>query len=331
MQRGKLQRNDILIVKDGATTGKVGFVDSALRLPAAVNEHVFRLKVNEADAFPRYVFYCLLSPRGNREILFDFRGATVGGISRDFPERVRIPVPGILVQQQIAGMLDKADRLRRMRRYALELSDQFLPALFLRMFGERLKHPGRRQLGDLVTISGGGTPARDRPEYYTGRIPWLTSKDMTGDYIWDTEEHITNEAVAESATKRVPAGSVLVVVKSKVLAHSLPVAIAGVPMCHGQDIKSIQCGDGLQSEFLRFLLKYHTPRLLRVARGANTEGLSLPMLNELPVPDVSDAEQRSFVAQVSMVEQTRALHREALRQAEHLFQSLLNRYFGEAN
>ena len=47
-------------------------------------------------------------------------------------------------------------------------------------------------------------------------------------------------------------GFILVVVKSKVLMHRLPVAIAKVPMCHGQDIKSIQCAKELHPEFARF-------------------------------------------------------------------------------
>lgn len=83
----------------------------------------------------------------------------------------------------------------------------------------------------------------------------LTSKDMRGDYIWDTEEHITEEAIEQSATNLVPVDSILVVVKSKVLMQQLPVAITKVPICHGQDIKSIQCSNGLQPEFARFVLK----------------------------------------------------------------------------
>ena len=73
----------------------------------------------------------------------------------------------------------------------------------------------------MVAIAGGSTSSRDRPEYFEGRIPWLTSKDMQGDYIWDTEEHITQAAIESSATKLVPENSVLVVVKSKVLMHRL--------------------------------------------------------------------------------------------------------------
>ncbi len=225
------------------------------------------------------------------------------------------------------GDWTQADRLCRTRRYALELTDTFLPAAFRQLFGPRLKAGPFLAFGELVKITGGGTPARERPEFYQGRIPWLTSKDMKDDYIWDTEEHITEKAIEESATNLVPAGSILVVVKSKVLMHRLPVAIAKVPLCHGQDIKSIQCAGTLQPEFGRFVLKFHEGRLLNLARGANTEGLTLPMLQELPVPTVPPSEQEHFAELVTRHERLRAVQREALRQAEHLFASLLHRAF----
>jgi restriction endonuclease S subunit len=109
--------------------------------------------------------------------------------------------------------------------------------------------------------------------------------------------------------------------------HRLPVAIAKVPLCHGQDIKSIQCAGTLQPEFARFVLKFHEGRLLNLARGANTEGLTLPMLEELPVPTVSPSEQERFAEIVTRHEFLHAAQRESLRQAEHVFASLLDRAF----
>lgn len=150
---------------------------------------------------------------------------------------------------------------------------------------------------------------------------------MRGDYIWDTEEHITEDAIKNSATKLVPANSILVVVKSKVLMHRLPVAVASVPMCHGQDLKSIQCSKDLHHEFLRFVLKFHESHLLNIARGANTEGLTLPMLEGLPVPKIDFKEQARFAELVARHERLRSVQRESLRQAEHLFQSLLHEAF----
>ena len=255
------------------------------------------------------------------------KSAAVPGLNRDDAYEKLIPFPDLSEQRRIAGQLERADRLRRTRRYALALSDTFLPAAFHELFGDRLTTGPFDRFGELVAITGGGTPARDRPEFYTGRVPWLTSKDMRGDYITDTEEHITEEAIKKSATKLVPANSILVVVKSKVLMHRLPLAIAKVPLCHGQDIKSIQCSDGLHHEFARFVLKYHEPGLLHIARGANTEGLTLPMLEELPVPRVQMKEQERWAGLVARHERLRSVQREALRQADHFFQTLLHQAF----
>jgi type I restriction enzyme S subunit len=252
---------------------------------------------------------------------------TQKNLNIEIVQNITIPLPDLSEQRRIAGRLEYADRLRRTRRYALELTDTFLPAAFRQLFGPRFKAGSFREFGEMVKITGGGTPARERPEYYRGRIPWLTSKDMKGDYIWDTEEHITETAIQESATNLVPAGSILVVVKSKVLMHRLPVAIAKVPLCHGQDIKSIQCSGSLHPAFARFILKFHEGRLLNLARGANTEGLTLPMLEELPVPTVPPSEQEYFAELVIRHERLHAVQREALRQADHLFASLLNRAF----
>lgn len=249
-------------------------------------------------------------------------------VPSSYLERITIPLPDLPAQKRIAEQLEQTDRLRRTRRYALELSATILSAAFLQLFGDNFRRGPIDQFGSLVKITGGGTPSRDRPDFFKGRVPWLTSKDMRGDYIWDTEEHITHEAIKNSATNLVPATSILLVVKSKVLMHRLPVAIAKVPMCHGQDIKSIQCSKTMHYEFARFVLKYHERRLLNIARGANTEGLTLPMLQELPVPRVDYKAQRRFAAIVERHERLRGTQREELRQADHLFQSLLDQAFG---
>jgi type I restriction enzyme, S subunit len=305
--------------------GEIGRV-GILRQRSSANQQITALIFDET-VLPDYAYYWFIA---NPHQLRRFANqAIVPILNNERLQEVPFSFPADKKEQtRIIAQLDKSDSLVRTRRYALELTDTLLPAAFRQLFGARLKAGPFRALGELVKITGGGTPAREHPEFYQGRIPWLTSKDMKGDYIWDTEEHITEKAIQESATNLVPAGSILVVVKSKVLMHRLPVATARVPLCHGQDIKSIQCSGTLQPAFARFVIKFHEGRLLNLARGANTEGLTLPMLEELPVPTVPSCEQEYFAELVARHECLRAAQREALRQAEHLFASLLARAFG---
>lgn len=61
--------------------------------------------------------------------------------------------------------------------------------------------------------------------YWYGTVPWVSPKDFKSFYIIDTEDHITEEAITCSATQSVEPNSVLVVVRSGILKHTLPIAI----------------------------------------------------------------------------------------------------------
>lgn len=163
MTHGRISPSDILIVKDGATTGKVSFVDSEFPFnDAAINEHVFRIKVDERKAVPAYIYRYLQSSRGKSAILSDFRGATVGGISRGFVNRIELPLPSLPEQHRIAVTLDKADAVRRKRKDAIKLTESFLRSIFLDMFGDPVantKNWPRCELGDFLdNIDSGASP-----------------------------------------------------------------------------------------------------------------------------------------------------------------------------
>ncbi len=324
--RKQVRACDVILSTVRPNLNAVAFVPRELDCEiASTGFAVLRAKASALD--PSYLFYFLQTEALVSDLTRIANGASYPAVSDDDVLNTTIPLPDLSEQKRIAAILERAGRLRRLRRYGLEMAETLLSAAFLELFGARFHEGPFLPLIDLVKITGGGTPSRERPEYFRGRIPWLTSKDMRGDYICDTEEHITQEAIKNSCTNLVPADSIVLVVKSKVLMHRLPVAIAKVAICHGQDIKSIQCSEELHPEFARFVLKYYEPRLLQIARGANTEGLTLPMLEELPVPKVDLVDQEKFAALVARVERMRSVHRESLRQAEHLFQTLLHRAF----
>src|SRR5207247_1908613 len=116
------------------------------------------------------------------------RGANIQNLRFSQFENIEIPMPA--QHEWFAALLEKADGLRRMRRYARQLGDTFVQSVFLEVFGASFQRDeSKTHFGDLVKITGGGTPSRDIAAYFTGTIPWLTSKDMRGDYIFDTQEH----------------------------------------------------------------------------------------------------------------------------------------------
>ncbi len=141
LKKGAVKKNDILIVKDGATTGKVSYVGADFPFEqAAINEHLFSLTVDTNIASPRYVFSFLKSPQGQQEILKDFRGAAIGGISRGFVELAKIPLPPINDQIRIAHLLGKVEELIAQRKQHLQQLDDLLKSVFLEMFGDPVRN-----------------------------------------------------------------------------------------------------------------------------------------------------------------------------------------------
>jgi type I restriction enzyme S subunit len=150
---------------------------------------------------------------------------------------------------------------------------------------------------------------------------------MKTNFLDDTEEHITQEAVTNSATKLVPVGTILVVVKSKVLAHSLPVAIARVPTCFGQDLKGIKADDADSVPFVATSLRIGKNWLLGRARGVNTEGLTLEHLRAFPLLMPDKSLQRQFACRAAAVEKLKVAQRASLAETDALFGSLQHSAF----
>ena len=107
MNKGQIKVNDVLIVKDGATTGKTAFVDSNFPYRnAVVNEHVFICRPNsKIDA--RYLYRFLMSKNGQDSLLENFKGSAQGGINQSFAPNTEIPIAPYREQLRISAKLDK--------------------------------------------------------------------------------------------------------------------------------------------------------------------------------------------------------------------------------
>lgn len=118
-------------------------------------------------------------------------------------------------------------------------------------------------LKHLATFRSGGTPNKDRVDFWSGDVPWASAKDLKADVLADTIDHLSTLAVDSGAAALVPAGAVVVLVRGMMLARAFPVAMTAVPMAINQDLKALVVRPGLQSRYLAWLL-----------RGASEESLS---------------------------------------------------------
>ena len=320
---------DIVITKMGLPPCVAAEYPQALA-QGIVTADIIRLRPNRALAVPSYIVHFLNSDEAKRQVARFTFGVTRPKVTlRDF-RAMKIPMPPLNEQARIASILDKADAIRRSRQEAFKLTDELLRSTFLEMFGDPVTNPKGwpvKTLGSIALFTGGGTPARAVPSYFTGSTCWATSKDMKGEALFDTEEHITAEAIENSATKVVPAGTILVVVKSKILMRRLPVLVAKVPTCFGQDLKGITLAAGYSTTFVARHLRLGEKILLDVARGANTEGLTLDHLRRFPIMQPPQKIIEKFDAIEARVVALRAQQEQALKEAEDLYGALAQQFF----
>jgi len=177
-----------------------------------------------------------------------------------------------------------------------------------------------RAFGDLVTVMGGGTPSKGNPAYWDGSIPWVSPKDMKSFELFDSQDHITEQAVAESPVKRIAPNSVLVVFRSGILAHTLPIAINRVPVTLNQDMKALTPRGEVSCDYLAYYLRSAQRDILEAAKkkGATVESIDADAFLRTPVPFPAFPEQRRIVGRIeelaAKIEQARGLRREAMQE-----------------
>ncbi len=157
----------------------------------------------------------------------------------------------------------------------------------------------RLALGELGEWFGGGTPSKARADFWLdGVVPWLSPKDMGSSVLARTKDHITASAVAQSAVRLVPAGSLAFVVRSGILERVLPIAEVPFDTTLNQDMKALRPRSDIHLRYLRLALESDLYGILRRTRKSGTTVASLDSLllmqESVPLPPLD--EQRRLVA-----------------------------------
>jgi type I restriction enzyme S subunit len=159
-------------------------------------------------------------------------------------------------------------------------------------------------LDDLGQWRGGGTPSKQNPSFWTdGDIPWVSPKDMKRYLIDGSEDRITAAAVENSATQLIPSQSVLVVTRSGILRHSLPIAVNTCDVTINQDLKALLPGIGIEASFVAAELRAEGQAILAACAksGTTVDSVDFERLKEFRFKLAPLAEQRRIVAKLDLL------------------------------
>ena len=188
-------------------------------------------------------------------------------------------------------------------------------------------------LKDYFTTTSGGTPSKATPSFWAGTVPWVSPKDMKSDVIEDTEDHISEAAIEASATKLIPGGSVVCVVRSGILKHSFPVALLAHDMCINQDLFAFNpISDAISSKFLFYVLKTKADAILKdgIKPGVTVQSFHNGFFRDFQIPLPPAAAQQKIVAEIEVEQALIAASRDLIVRFEKKIQDTLARIWGDA-
>lgn len=146
-------------------------------------------------------------------------------------------------------------------------------------------------LDDVVDkIVGGGTPSKTVPSYYQGNIPWMTVKDMNKFVLTDTVDHISEEAVENSATNIIPAGTPIIATRmslGKLVRANFDSAI-------NQDLKAIFVNENVSKIYFEYWYRSISHRIQEMGTGTTVKGIRLEDIKQLSFALAPLAEQQQI-------------------------------------
>lgn len=147
---------------------------------------------------------------------------------------------------------------------------------------------------DVAKITSGGTPSRQIPQYFEGDIPWIKTGEIVWNRIYDSTEHITQDAVNNSSAKIIPSNSVLVAMYGQGLTRGRA-AILEKEACTNQAVCALIPNEKVTSKFLYYYFMKNYWKFRQSAKGENQENLSGKVIGEFEINVPSISEQNEIV------------------------------------
>ena len=309
---------------------KMGFIDKSM-LPLCMNTSTIRFKVlNSKELNIRYFMYYLKSRHFKLQLAKQITGSAQLNYGPSHLKDMCIPIVDIYIQNNIVEILDKIQNIIDTYEVKIEKLDILVKARFVEMYGDIQSEEKYKniRLKEICNTVSGGTPSTRISEYYNGEIPWITTVSLGDNYIngVGAKAYITKSAIDNSATKLIPAGNILFGTRVGVGKSSINM----VDLCTNQDIVAIIDIDTNKFDrlFIKHVLDMNQPYYDSLKKGATILGITSEDLKDSIIPNVPIEVQNKFSEFVIGIDKSKVEVKKALDEAQLLFDSLMQKYFG---
>ena len=158
-----------------------------------------------------------------------------------------------------------------------------------------------KRIGDIATVSSGGTPSRENSTYWHGDIPWITTSQIDFNKITEADQFITEFGLKNSAAKLLPAGTLIMALYGQGKTRG-KVGILGLEAATNQACASISPNASVSSMFLLHFLASRYEAIRSSSNTGSQENLNGQIVKDTPVIVPPLSEQRAIAAALSDVD-----------------------------
>lgn len=247
--------------------------------------------IDEQQLSAKFLYYYL---NFKKDVLIVplMRGGANVSLSIDSLSGVKIPVPPLVVQEEIVAILDKLESFYET--LCRELSARKKQYEFYR--NEILaqnEDVERVQIQTICkSISSGGTPSSKVSEYYGGTIPWLRTQEVDFGPIEATGMTITEEGLKKSSAKWIPAYCVIVAMYGATVGK---VGYNMIPLTTNQACCNLEIDDSKALyKYVFYSLANQYEYIKSLGQGSQTN-INAKIVKELEIPLPSLERQQQIV------------------------------------
>lgn len=322
-RRSRIKVGDVLFV----SIGRIGETAIVTNKDDSwdVNESVFVFTLNDKIITPEY-FCTMFQSQGVKQYLSgNSSGSTFKSIKMNQLERMTFDLPPVTAQKSITSKLTAVRRIIDLRTSQLAELDNLVKARFVELFNEWKCEPAplKTFLNDITY--GFTNPMPDATEG-----PWkITAKDVVnGKVNYGTARKTTLEAFEELTAKSKPSVGDVLLTKDGTLGRCAVVETDGI--CVNQSVAVLKCNERIMPKFLAILLQMpeYQKEMLKNAGGGTIKHIYITKVVDMLIAVPTLSQQLEFLSFVEQTDKSKVAVQKALDEAQMLFDSLMQKYFG---
>lgn len=267
-------------------------------------------------------------------------GSGVGNLNVGAVRQFPIPLPPLPEQLRIVGRLDEAfasiAKAKAIAEQNLKNARELFESYLQRVFDIKGKNWINSSIGETCNLFTGGTPSRNRKEYFEGgNIKWLVSGDINQKVIYDCEGRITEVGLKNSNARYLPVNSVLIALNGQGKTRGTVAMLKTLATCNQSLVAIYPKNDNaLIPELIYANLegRYNEIRKITGDSGNDRRGLNMPLIRKIKFSyPIEIEEQKKIIQRLDILQsETRkleAIYQQRLNDLEELKKSILQKAF----